>query len=219
MDCCERVLDDLFDETNARRRLRDYRRDGPRGSTRRLLEALAAGGVDGWTVLDIGGGVGAIHLGLLDAGAASAVDVDASNAFVKAARSEAERRGVGDRVRHLGGDAVLLGDRLEPADAVALDRVVCCYPAMPALIGLAAARARRRLGIVVPRDSARVRLAVSLANAWQRIRRQSFRMHAHRTRQIEEIALAAGLRPAYRHRGWFWETLVFERSAPNADAP
>jgi hypothetical protein len=212
MDCCDRVLDEVFDGENARRRLHDYRRSGATGSTRRLLDHLRAGGVTGWTVLEIGGGVGAVHLGLLDAGASSATDVDASSGFVAAAREEAARRGYGERVRHLVGDAVAKAAELEPADLVALDRVVCCYPDVEALMGLAAGRARRRLGVVMPRDGSWVGWAVRLANAWEWLNRRTFRMHAHGPGRVTELATQAGLQATYRHRGWFWETLVFDRA-------
>ena len=119
---------------------------GPDDWTTRLIDELAAGGVDGMTVLDIGAGVGAVHHALLVAGARSAVDVDASGPYLDVARGEAERRGLGDRVTYRKGDAVALAPELDDADLVALDRVVCCYGDMPGLVGAAAGRTRRRLG-------------------------------------------------------------------------
>ena len=119
-------------------------------ASRALIEALRAGGIDGQTVLDVGGGVGAVHHALLRSGAASAVDVDASRAYVATARAEAERQGHADRVRYLTGDFVALADDVGPADLVALDRVICCYPDMAALVGRSAALARRRYGPRLP---------------------------------------------------------------------
>jgi magnesium-protoporphyrin O-methyltransferase len=51
---------------------------GPRHTTQKLIDVLVAEGVNGLVVLDIGGGVGTVHLALLEAGARHAVDVDAS---------------------------------------------------------------------------------------------------------------------------------------------
>jgi SAM-dependent methyltransferase len=212
MDCCEpSVYDRQFDEGRASERLRDYRRNGPRGWTSRLIEALSAGGVEGLTVLEIGAGVGAVHHALLEAGAEAAVDVDASGPYLQAAQREAERRGWADRVRYHKGDAVLLAGAIEPADLVALDRVVCCYPDMAALVGLAASRTRRRLGIVLPRDDAWIRAGVALSNAWAAVRRDPFRVHVHRTQTVLQVATVGGLREVSRHRGWFWQTIVLER--------
>ena len=81
-----------------------------------------------------------MHLELLGAGAAFAVDVDGSPAYVVVARDEAQRRGVADRVHYEAGDFVELAPSIAPADLVALDRVVCCYPDMPALLAASAGR-------------------------------------------------------------------------------
>ena len=212
MNCCDPdVYDDRFDARSAELQLRSYQRNGPGDWTTRLIDELAAGGVDGMTVLDIGAGVGAVHHALLVAGARSAVDVDASGPYLAAARGEAERRGLGERVTYRKGDAVALAPELDDADLVALDRVVCCYPDMEGLVGAAAGRTRRRLGMILPRDDVWVRAMVGMANGWNRLRRDPFRLHAHRTADVARVAEAAGLVPRSVHRGVFWQAMVFER--------
>ena len=213
MTCCdEDVYDDRFDARSAELELREYQRHGPDAWTTRLIDELAADGVDGMTVLDIGAGVGAVHHALLAAGARSAVDVDASGPYLEAARGEAERRGLGDRVTYRNGDAVTIAPELDDADLVALDRVVCCYGDMPGLVGAAAGRTRRRLGLVLPRDDVWVRAMVAMANGWDRLRRDPFRIYAHRTADVIRVATAAGLVLRSGHRGLFWQSLVFERA-------
>jgi len=212
MDCCDAsVYDEHFDERNARAELKAYRREGPRGSTTRLISELSAGGVDGLTVLDIGAGVGAVHHALLAGGAVSATDVDASGPYLEASRGEAARRGIADRVTYLKGDAVALGDMIPEADLVALDRVVCCYPDMELLVGLAAARTRGRLGIVVPRDDAWMRACFGLMNRFRGLGRRPLLAYVHRERDITAVAAAAGLVPASTHKGVLWHTLVYAR--------
>jgi SAM-dependent methyltransferase len=212
VSCCDPdVYEHTFDAESSEQELRRYQREGPDDWTRRLIDELADGGVDGLTVLDIGAGVGAVHLALLAAGARSAVDVDASGPYQAVARSEAERRGLGDRVTYRKGDAVAIAPELDEADLVALDRVVCCYGDMPGLVGAAAGRTRRRLGMVLPRDDVWVRAMVATANGWNRIRRDRFRIHAHRTADVARVATAAGLVQRSAHRGVFWQSLVFER--------
>ena len=214
MDCCDpAVYDDQFDARRANDRLREYRRNGPNGWTRRLVAGLADGGVLGLTVLDIGAGVGAVHHALLEAGAASALDVDASGPYIAAARSEAERRGLADRVTYVKGDAVTLAPTLPQADLVALDRVVCCYPHMEALVRVAADRTRRRLGLVLPRDDAWIRAGVDVSNRWSALRRNSFRVHVHGTADVAKVAVAGGLVPVASHRGRFWQTMILERAS------
>jgi 16S rRNA G966 N2-methylase RsmD len=65
--------------------LRSYRTTGPRPWTKALVSAFVADGVTGATVLDIDGGVGVIGCELLDAGAASVTNIEASAAYLAAA--------------------------------------------------------------------------------------------------------------------------------------
>jgi magnesium-protoporphyrin O-methyltransferase len=212
---CACAVGNEFGADSAERDLRDYRRDGPDRTTRWLLDGLRGGdggSVDGLTVLDIGAGVGVVHLELLASGAASAVDVDGSPAYVAVARREADRTGVGERVTYLTGDFVELAPSLAPADLVALDRVVCCYPDMQALVRLSAARALRRYGLVYPRDSWWIRAASSAFNGMNRLLRRRFRFHAHRTADVEATVAAAGLERVDLRRTLFWQVAVFERT-------
>jgi SAM-dependent methyltransferase len=200
-----------FGERDARNDLRSLRKKGPPRTTRWLIDALADGGVDGWSVLDVGAGVGAVHLELLDAGASTAVDVDASPAYVEAARNEAARRGHADHVTYQVADFVAVAPEIGPVDAVALDRVVCCYGDMVALVTLSAERARRRYGLVYPKDSWWIRAMASAANAWSRLIRSRTRVHAHETASVDGLIRAAGLEPRFRRTTIFWQVLVYER--------
>jgi hypothetical protein len=214
MDCCspgDSPFDRQFDARHAAQRLRIYRQKGPTGLTRALIEALAEGGVDGQTVLDIGGGVGAVHHGLLRSGAAAAVDVDASRAYISVAREEAERQGHADRVHYVAGDFVALADEIGPADLVALDRVICCYADMVALVGRSATLAGRRYGLVYLRDSWLGRVGVALENAWCRLSRSSFRSYVHRTADVDAILAAHGLVKRLHRTTLIWQLALYER--------
>ncbi|MBI3742371.1 MAG: class I SAM-dependent methyltransferase, partial [Chloroflexi bacterium] len=128
----------FFDENEARVDLEDYRANGPQKETRMLLDAILARGVEEKTLLDIGGGVGAIQHALLNAGAVSAVNVDASSAFLRAAKEEAERHGHADKIAFHHANFVELAPSIAPADVVTLDRVICCYHDMVALVNASA---------------------------------------------------------------------------------
>jgi hypothetical protein len=58
-------IEDLFSEEYVAGELKRYRRRGPDKTTRILIEALKKDGVEGETLLDIGGGLGAIQHELL----------------------------------------------------------------------------------------------------------------------------------------------------------
>ena len=209
--CCQGV-DEVFGERAARHDLRRYRRRGPSRSTRVLLDAIVRAGVERAGVLDIGGGVGAIQQELLAMGAAHATAVDASAAYLRAAREEAERRGTAARVTYHAGDFVAIADRIEPADVVTLDRVICCYPDMEKLVGHSAERARRLYGLVYPQDRWWVRLGIRAANLGMRLSRRTFRAYAHRAGAVDAAVRARGLTPKLRrHVGPVWQVVLYTR--------
>jgi magnesium-protoporphyrin O-methyltransferase len=213
MSCSQcQGIERMFGRRTAARELRRYRRKGPTGATRVLLDALVAEGVDGATLLDIGGGVGVIQHELLAAGAASALGVDAATAYLDAARGETERRGNTARVTALHGDFVELAPDVSQADVVTLDKVICCYPDARALVGLSAARAERLYGLVFPRESGLMRVAASIANAVMWLRRRPFRIFVHSTSEVDRIVCESGLEERSRRRaGLVWQVAVYAR--------
>lgn len=201
----------LFGERTARRDLRRLRRRGPIASTRLLVEGLRADGVEGRTLLDVGGGVGAVQHSLLEAGARSATQVDASAAYLRASREEAERRGHADRVRYLHGDFVELAEEVPEADVVTLDRVICCYPDMERLVERSASRARERYGVVFPRDRWATRVGLPAGNLFNRLRGVPFRVFLHPPEAVDAAIRRQGLEPRFRRRTFFWHVAVYGR--------
>ena len=212
MSCAQCMgIEDMFDEKRAAMELRRYRRRGPGKTSRLLVEDIAAEGVAGRTVLDIGAGLGAVHLGLLSAGAREAVDVDASAGYLKAAKQEAERRGMAGRIKHLHGDFVDLSREVAPADIVTLDRVICCYDDAQLLLDSSAAKARSVLGLVYPIDSRLMKIARGLLNWLLRALRKRFQIFVHPSAQVDAIARSHGfLKRAYHRRG-IWQVVVYAK--------
>jgi 2-polyprenyl-3-methyl-5-hydroxy-6-metoxy-1,4-benzoquinol methylase len=134
-NCCRhnQGLNSLFNEQNARGEVKTYLKKGIDKHARAIVEAVSARGVDGASLLEVGGGVGGLHLELLKRGAARATDVDVSAAYVAAAQSVAERVGVRDRVDYRVADFAREAEAVPEADVVVLHRVVCCYPVIPTL--------------------------------------------------------------------------------------
>jgi magnesium-protoporphyrin O-methyltransferase len=212
--CCQRqAMEDLFNTRRAQRDLRHYRRRGPDKTTRLLVDALSAQGIDGMTLLDIGGGIGAIQLALLSAGAGVATDVDASQAFLEAAKEESEREGYADRVTYLHGDFVELAESLPPADIVTLERVICCFPDMPALAGASASKAQRLYGLVYPRDTWWMRLGARLINAAIRVQRSAFRFYVHSQAAVEAELQRQGLVWRYATTAGPWQVAIYARAS------
>ncbi len=213
MKCCSQCegLEQLFDAELAERELREYHQHGAEKTTRVLLDTLTAQGIAGMTLLDIGGGVGAIQHQLLQAGAAHALHVDASTAYLHAARQEAQRLGHTDRAAFRHGDFVALAPQIEPADIVTLDRVICCYPDMPALVSLSAARAQRFYALVYPRDAWWAHLGSRIINLYFRVSRSPMRFFVHPAAAVETMIHQQGLTRIFHRNMGFWQVLVYTR--------
>lgn len=208
--CCA-GYDAVFDDRTARRELKAYRRKGPRKTTRVLIDGLAAGNARGAKVLDIGGGVGAIAHELAKRGAAGVHAVDASQAYLETNRREAAAQGYAGQASYHLGDFVALAPSLPQADLVALDRVVCCYRDVEGLLTSAARKARRRLGLVLPRDDWWVRVTKTVGNLVLRIFRSPFRTYVHPLPQVGAVLAKEGLRRIVHERGLVWQADVYER--------
>lgn len=206
-------IENLFDKGIAEGDLKTYRRKGPPRQTRYLLDFIRKTGVKGLTLLDIGGGIGAIQHELFKDGVQSAVDVDASSAYIAAAREEAVRQGYADHVTYLHGNFVDLAAQVERADIVTLDRVICCYPDMKALVGLSSARAGKLYGLIYPQDNILMRLGRYGLNFFMWLQRSKFRFFVHPSAEVDSIVHASGLQRRYhRNVGLVWQVVVYARS-------
>jgi magnesium-protoporphyrin O-methyltransferase len=213
--CCVQQSDyRRFFRTNvARRDARRYRRRGIDRATRRLVDAVKARGLDGARVLEGGGGIGAIQIELLEAGAAGAVNVELSSAYEQEAESLLRERGLEGRVERRLGDFVAAADSLPCADVVVLHRAVCCYPDGPAFVAAAAAHSTRLLALTVPRDNVLTRLGARAINLFLRVRGCGFRTFVHRMPDLLDAARAEGLQPVTVERATLvWQLAVLERA-------
>ena len=142
--CCAPRYRKVFSKRLARRDARRYRRKGLDKTARSIVDRLAERGVSDASVLEVGGGVGAIEIELLKAGAREATVVELSEEYDGQAAELLAENGLQDRVSRTHGDFVELEGNVDPADVVIMHRVVCCYPNADALIETAADLTRRR---------------------------------------------------------------------------
>lgn len=210
--CCDDDLIRLgYDGLNADDDLQRWREGRLHPPTTELIAVILAEGVEGARVLDIGAGVGAVHVALLEAGATAAVDVDASREFIATAGAEAERRGLHGRVEYRYGDVVGLAADLPPVDIVTLDSVICCYPYLEPLLD-AATRSRPRLvGITYPRDVWWMRLFMRLYNLVQAVRRSPARYFVHRHARLQAWMRRTGYRNVHEGGIGRWRVVLYRR--------
>jgi len=211
--CCDpNGLSKRFDADTAEADARSYLRAGLDSDERRVIAFLSDRGVAGITVLEIGGGLGAIQVDLLQAGAAHAHNVEISPHYEKSASELAAQSGVADRVERVVADFVTVAAAVPAADAVIMHKVVCCYPDMPDLVRPAAEHTRRWLLLTFPADRWWIRAGMRAVHRVQTLVGSRYRVFFHEPREIRAVAERAGLRPVLDQRGVFWQFLAMERS-------
>jgi 2-polyprenyl-3-methyl-5-hydroxy-6-metoxy-1,4-benzoquinol methylase len=201
-----------FGNTVAEKDLERYLREGPDITTRLLLSSLRGSASKTSTLLDVGGGIGAASFELLAAGIDSATLVDASPSYLQMAGVEAQRRKVEARLNLVLGDFAKVVDRLNVADIVVLDRVVCCYPDYVALLETAVARCRSLLALSYPRDTWYGRAMVWVENLLRRVKGDEFRAFVHPAAGLEAIVQEAGFRRLSRRSTWVWRADVYTKA-------
>ena len=117
-------LSEQFGKVYSSGQLAGYRKNGLGQRALTVIEFLQTRGLEGKSVLDIGSGIGALHMELLLAGAERATGVDASPTNIAAAQELAEELGLTDRVEERQGDFVELQESVPQADIVTLDRAI-----------------------------------------------------------------------------------------------
>ncbi|HEX6952530.1 MAG TPA: methyltransferase domain-containing protein [Gaiellaceae bacterium] len=198
----------MFSAKQARLDARRYRKQGLGGTSRRLVEL--AGDVSGETVLEVGGGVGAIELDLLAAGAERATNVELSGEYEEEAATLLAERGLTERVDRRVADFV--NEPVEAHDVVVMHRVVCCYPDVDRLVGIAAANTRRRLLLTYPRERPWTRAGIAAINLFMRISGSDFRAFVHPVARMTAAAQREGLALESREQpGLIWENAAYER--------
>ena len=212
--CCGgNACDVFFGEKTARRNMRSYLRQGLRGDARWLAEWAAASGLTGASVLEVGGGVGAIQAELLRSGAAEGTVVEVVPVYESYARQLAEQAGISAHTRFVVADLAENPGAVKAADIVALRRVVCCSPYGPRLLGVAAGLTQRVLVASYPRRTMLIRAAALLQNRAFALLGRDFRVFVHDPVALDAAASAEGLQRTNTHRGLIWESAAFERPA------
>ena len=201
----------MFGSGFSGRMARRYRRRGLDRTATRMVDFLAADGLAGATVLEIGGGVGEIGLELLRRGAATVVSLELSTAYDDDAHRLAQEAGVADRVQRRLVDIAATPDEVGPADVVVLHRVVCCYPDHERLLGAAADHCRHRLAFSHPPRNLGSRALLAAENTFHALMGREFRTYAHPPADMLAVLAGHGLRPVSTEQSGMWRVQALAR--------
>lgn len=211
-DCCSPAgYPRMFSARHARREIRRYERRGLDTTSRRILELLKRQGVAGRTLLEVGGGIGALQIELLKMGMAAAVNVEITPTYEEAADSLLQRAGLAGHVERRVMDFADATDSVGAADIVIMNRVICCYPDMPKLAAAAAAHSRQMLVLSFPKERWWTRLGLAGGNLVLRATRRHFKVYVHPPDGILATVEQHGLTTTFNQAGRFWQVATLQR--------
>lgn len=196
----------------ARNYRKRFSKKGFEPSQRQLMDGLSQAGFQNTSVLEIGSGVGHLHMCLLEAGAGTATGIDLAPKMIAEAEDWSRQRGLEGRVTYHQGDFMEILPLIEPADVTVLDKVVCCYPDADGLVHQSLSKTRRVYALTYPRDRHLVRFGVALAALLMRLIGSSFRPYVHSPAMIEKWITARGFSKRYENTTFVWLSQVYVKN-------
>lgn len=210
--CSSDDYDAMFTTKGAASARKKLHRKGLTGTAGDLASTVRASGISINSILEVGGGLGEIHVTLLEEGnGTSAVNVDLATSWEAEAGRLIADRGLEGKVERVVGDFVQMAPDLASADVVILHRVVCCYPDWKALLSAATSKANCLIALTFPVDRWRTRRMVNLGNLLNRLRKEPFRAFVHSEDAMLAFAQARGFEISSDQSGFVWRTVTAQR--------
>lgn len=196
----------------ARRYRQRFSKKGFEPSQQQLLQGLGQAGFQGATVLEIGSGVGHLHMSMLEQGAKSATGIDLAPGMIEEAKNWAEERGLAGRTAYLQGDFMEMLTQIEACEVTVLDKVVCCYPDADGLVHRSLEKTGRVYALTYPRYRWYTRLGEKLGIMLMFLLGSSFRPYVHDPIEIEQWIRSQGFEKQFQLNTFIWLTQVYVKS-------
>jgi len=214
--CCHNsaacVATDKFFSKWSKKYAKRFRKTGLEKTQEYLLEGIRKEPVVSKRLLDIGCGVGSLHLTLLREGAAAVVGVDMSNGMLEQAKKLAGENHLEGRAEYILGDFVTESKAIQEADITMLDKVVCCYEDYRTLINASTSKTKAIYALSHPKDSLIMRCIFTLQILVLKLFRSSFHPFWHNWNDVQEAIIDQGFHLLYSNSTIAWQVLVYKRT-------
>lgn len=207
--CCGANM--LFDLKGAQKEMKRYKRKGVKKVTDKLLRLLFQQNILESTLLDIGGGVGAIQWRFLKNGGMATIDVDASHGYLNVARSFAKENNLQDKTQFYHGDFVDIADEIESCDVVTLDKVVCCYPDYKSLLSLALKKCDHTIALSFPFGGPISKVVAQCMKLYLYFKKNPFRSYVHDPDEIDKFIISRGFSIVRKSTSFPWHIRIYKR--------
>lgn len=207
--CCD--ANQFFDLKSAQKELKRYKKKGAKGPTRLLSESIKSQMIPGESLLDIGGGIGALQWTVLENGGSHTTDVDASSAYIQTASDYAEERQWSEKANFVVGDFVDVHPEMEVHDIVTLDKVICCYPDFKVLLESGIDKTGRILALSFPVSNFISRFLAKLAALYFKWKKSSFKSYVHPSKQVHQFIEERGFKMKHKALSFPWNVYIYEK--------
>lgn len=191
---------------------KQFRKKGLAKEQKFLLEGVRQEPVTAKKILDIGCGVGSLHLTLLKEGAERAVGVDIAEGMIENAKSFATNLGLADKADYIVGDFVEVSNTVPDADITMLDKVVCCYEDLDLLLEQSTKRTHCIYALTHPKENFLVEFMFKTHIQFSKLFRMKFRPFWHNWARMRDQIATRGFQLAYENSTLFWQVLVYKRA-------
>jgi magnesium-protoporphyrin O-methyltransferase len=210
-NCAAQEATDKFFNTQAGRYKKYFKKKGLHKEQKYLAEGIRRSGMKDAEILEIGCGVGGLHLSLLKDGAAKATGFDISERMIATARKLSTEMGLQERTQYRHGDFAAIHGEAPTADVTILDKVICCYEDVSELIARSTAKTRRIYAVSYPRENFFVRFMFRSAKYFLKLFRQPFHPFYHEPQHVQNRITAAGFEKVYENETVVWLIQVFQK--------
>ena len=149
---------------------------------------------------------------LLKEGAAGATGVDISGGMIERARKFSNDLGVAGRAEYVVGDFVEVAETIRDADITLLDKSVCCYENIDALIQTSTAKTKHLYALSHPKQNLFMELAFKGHIAFAKLFKWKFHPFWHDWQKLREDVQHLGFELVYSKATPMWQVLVFRRA-------
>jgi magnesium-protoporphyrin O-methyltransferase len=209
--CCGADL--FFNKKTAAKEYRRYLKKGPARATAKIIQQLQQQDIARKSLIDVGGGIGALQWWFLEQGGRQTTDIDASSGYLSQAQSHASEKGWHDKTRFVEGDCTDVYDNLEAADFITLDKVVCCYPDYKEILSATCEKAKEYVSLSYPMDGIIARIIRNLGALFFMLKRNPFRPYVHPVTEIRDTFSNHGFTLVARDMVFPWHVETYARSA------
>lgn len=209
--CCTTAYTLTFDRKRALREMDQYLKNGPKKSTNYLIGPLKDQALSGTSLLDIGGGTGAIILELFGKEVDRAYYLEISHAYAEVFRDQVVLRSLEEHIEIQIGELTENHLKLPRVDVVTLDKVICCYEDYQQLVKLSLQKARKLYAYTIPRDVWWVRAANSVSEFFKSLFSNQLPTYVHPVAVIEKMVLELGFEKIYQKTHREWLTVIYSK--------